>query len=394
MYRSITFRIDPNSSQRRFIDDSIDINCYIYNGLLVAIKQFYGGEGRLPSQMELNRISTRMWNSNEWMHRTYQNVMNDTGKRVLQAVKSCNPGLEKKKNGAGPDPPLRSPRFKKPCRYRSFGYLSNRSFAVVTYADSNGRPKRGLKLGKMEGILRCYNQRTPLPGVPKTCTVGRRCTGDRMEYFATIQCEVEDVPIGDTDKAEATWIGIDIGISKVAVLSDGTVYDNQNMRKEFDDGIRELQRKLSKATPFTSEYNKLKGRIDRRYAKLVNRRRDFIEKVSKEIAEGYDTICMEDLSVKGLRRISLSPAMTNSYNDASLGLLTRRICDKAMGAGHRVVFIDPKDTTQECSDCGNIVQKGLKVRIHDCPHCGLVMDRDLNSAINVLNRGRLATPSG
>ena len=318
--------------------------------------------------------------------------MNDTGKRVLHAFKSCNPDVGNKRKGE-PDSPLKLPRFKKPGRYKSFGYLSNQSFAVVTYANSDGKPRRGLRIGKMEGILRCYNQRTPLPGVPKTCTVGRRYTGDRAEYFATIRCEVDDVHEKCVDPSCGTWVGVDVGISKVAVLSDGTVYDNPNMRKDLDDEIRELQRKLSRVAPFTPQYYRLKGRIDRKYAKLVNRRKDFIEKVSKEIAEGCDTICMEGLSVKGLRSISRSSAMTDSYNDASLGLLRRRICDKAIGAGHRVVFVDPKGTSQECSACGNTVRKGLEVRIHECPLCGLVMDRDLNSAINILNRGRLATPS-
>ena len=78
--------------------------------------------------------------------------------------------------------------------------------------------------------------------------------------------------------------------------------------------------------------------------------------------------------------------MTNGYNDASLGTLVRRIKDKASSAGRIVILVDPKDTSQLCSQCGSIVKKDLSVRVHSCPFCGFTADRDVNGAKNILRR--------
>ena len=124
-----------------------------------------------------------------------------------------------------------------------------------------------------------------------------------------------------------------------------------------------------------------------------NRRRNNVETISRKIVDDYDIICMEDLSVKELKSRSRSKRMTNAYDDASLGILRRRIEDKAIEAGRTFVSVDPRDTSQICSRCGAYVMKELGVRTHICPECGLKMDRDLNSAMNILRRGLTGNPS-
>ncbi len=79
--------------------------------------------------------------------------------------------------------------------------------------------------------------------------------------------------------------------------------------------------------------------------------------------------------------------MTQSFNDASPGILRNRLIAKAECAGREVILVDPRGTSQICSACGAYVKKGLDVRMHECPFCGLVADRDYNAAINILNRG-------
>ena len=81
--------------------------------------------------------------------------------------------------------------------------------------------------------------------------------------------------------------------------------------------------------------------------------------------------------------------MTNGYSDASLGLLRRRIEDKASSAGREIILVDPKGTSQICSVCEDIIEKNLSVRQHICPQCGYTADRDVNAAKNILNRSYL-----
>ena len=194
MYRSITMRIEPDSEQRRFIDESIRVHHYVYNALITAVKLYFSNNGRMPSQNELNSLCTEMWRKNEWMHGMYQNTMNQASKRVLDAFRSCNPKIKqrskKKKDGNTEGAfVLRSPRYKKLSRSNTFGYISSKTFKIVTEKDDDGKERRSLSLGKMKGTLRCYNQSTPIRGEPKTVVITRRDIGTHFEYFATIQYE-------------------------------------------------------------------------------------------------------------------------------------------------------------------------------------------------------------
>ena len=95
---------------------------------------------------------------------------------------------------------------------------------------------------------------------------------------------------------------------------------------------------------------------------------------------------MEDLSVKEMTEGS-PKGMRKAYKDAGWGIFTNMTCYKVEETGRKVIFVDPAYTSQMCSSCGDLVPKDLSVRIHKCPHCGLIMSRDRNAAINILKRG-------
>ena len=181
-------------------------------------------------------------------------------------------------------------------------------------------------------------------------------------------------------------VGIDIGVSNVAVLSDGISYQNPHEYGRMMDEFRDLGSKLSRTAPNTKQYRMTKSRLNHKYKRIVDRRKEFVEKTSLGIVKDHTLIAMEDLSVKGLRSISKSSSMTRSYNDGCLGMLRSRTLCKAMEAGVEVVLVDPRNTSQMCSGCGCMVHKELSDRLHICPECGLTMDRDLNASRNILKR--------
>jgi putative transposase len=131
---------------------------------------------------------------------------------------------------------------------------------------------------------------------------------------------------------------------------------------------------------------KAKAKLNHAYNRIVNHRKDNVEQISNHIVKNHDVIVMEDLSVRKLHLISKSRKMTKGYNDASLEILRRGICDKAESAGRTIILVDSKDTSQICSQCGTYVRKGLSVRTHVCTHCGYTADRDVNAARNILAR--------
>ena len=188
-------------------------------------------------------------------------------------------------------------------------------------------------------------------------------------------------------------VGIDVGITNVATLSDGTVYNNTREYTMMLNEFRENQMKLSNTLPNTKNYNMKKSRLNHKYKRIINKRKDYLEKTSLEIVRKHTKIVMEDLSVNRLKSISKSPSMTISYIDSSLGRLRQRICCKAIEAGRQIVLVNPRNTSQMCSRCGAIVHKELSTRMHKCSQCGLIMDRDLNASINILRLGLTDNPS-
>lgn len=136
-------------------------------------------------------------------------------------------------------------------------------------------------------------------------------------------------------------VGIDVGITNVATLSDGTVYNNTREYTMMLNEFCENQMKLSNTLPNTKNYNMKKSRLNHKYKRIINKRKDYQEKTSLEIVRKHTKIVMEDLSVNRLRSISKSPSMTISYIDSSLGRLRQRICCKAIEAGRQIVLVNP-----------------------------------------------------
>ena len=120
------------------------------------------------------------------------------------------------------------------------------------------------------------------------------------------------------------------------------------------------------------------------YERISNKRENFTHQLSRETVNNYGTICFEKLNIQNMIK---TPHMGKSTVDAAWNKLLQYTSYKAEDAGRIVVLVDPKNTSQMCSKCGKIVAKDLSVRIHDCPYCGLKIDRDLNASINILRLG-------
>jgi putative transposase len=114
------------------------------------------------------------------------------------------------------------------------------------------------------------------------------------------------------------------------------------------------------------------------------RREDFAHKRSRELINTYQVIAFEELEPQQMGR---SRGMRKSIADAAWTQLIEYTSTKAEEAGRTIVLVNPRNTSKMCSRCGNLVEKDLSVRVHTCPHCDLVLDRDQNAAINILRLG-------
>ena len=196
--RTLKFRIEPNSKQRRQIDINIEANRLTYNALLTACKMEYRKTGTLPDVFSLNRLGTKLRNNCPSIGSAYAMTLQETSRRVHQACERTLAEHRKEVEQLDIDD-LRFdcrddhfPRYRKPGRYRSYTYPSNRNFSIVIGKDDRNRRCRRLKLGKVPGMIRCYNQVTEPRGEMKTCTISRENRGTHFEYYASIV--YEDVP--------------------------------------------------------------------------------------------------------------------------------------------------------------------------------------------------------
>jgi putative transposase len=221
-----------------------------------------------------------------------------------------------------------------------------------------------------------------LPAEPSSVTVIRDCVGRYLASFV-----VETNPATDARRFPPveTEVGIDLGLTSFAVLSDGTVIAAPRFLRRSERKLGRLQRSLSRKARSSANSEKARARVARAHAKVADTRRDFHHQVSTTIIRDSQAVYVEDLCVAGLGRTRLA----KSVHDAGWSAFTSMLEYKAARYGRvfaRIGRFVP--TTQMCSACGvNDGPKPLSVRHWTCAACGIRHDRDLNAAKNVLALG-------
>ena len=180
-------------------------------------------------------------------------------------------------------------------------------------------------------------------------------------------------------------VGIDVGLHSLLALSNGTLIDNPRWLRQSLKKKRILNRKLARQKRFGSGWHKTRKQIARLDEHIANQRRDFWHKQTTALACRYRFIAVEKLNLGFMLRHG---HLSLSAHDAGLGIFFDLLRYKVEKTGSHLVEVDPKHTSQVCSGCGAMVKKTLPVRRHDCPYCGLVLDRDVNAAMNILSLGQ------
>ena len=157
------------------------------------------------------------------------------------------------------------------------------------------------------------------------------------------------------------------------------------MKRDSKD-ITRLQRKKDKLPKGSQERKKAVCALQHAYQRQTNRRNNFAHQESRKLVNKYQFIAFEDLEIQKMQSNG-NRIINQGIADVAWGKFVQYTTHKAAEACRGVVLVDPKNTTQMCSGCGEIVPKDLSIRIHKCPHCGLEISRDLNAALNILARG-------
>jgi len=181
--------------------------------------------------------------------------------------------------------------------------------------------------------------------------------------------------------------GLDVGLKTFAYLSTNEEIANPRFFREDEAKLARAQRKLSKAPKGSHERTKKRKVVARTHERIANRRKNFIEQEACKLVARFGFIAVEALVVRNMVK---NPKLAKSIADASWSMFFTRLQAKAEEAGRQVVRVNPAYTSQTCSACGHRQPMPLSVRVYECPHCGLVIHRDHNGSLNILENGRQA----
>jgi putative transposase len=204
------------------------------------------------------------------------------------------------------------------------------------------------------------------------------------------------VDIGDAPKVRPSYngVGIDVGLKSFVTLSNGEQIAHPRFLRKSTDALRAAQQALSRCKRGSNRRKKAKRTLARAHECVANQRRDFARQTVAILVNKYDGFAVEDLNIQ--RMIQSSPegltqkqtrGLHRGIMDAGWGQFTKSLAYKAEEAGMPCTRVNPRGTTQRCSDCGSLVRKNLRDRVHSCTACGLILDRDVNAARNIYALG-------
>lgn len=287
--------------------------------------------------------------------------------------------------------PAGFPNFKKKSERQSYT-TNNQNGTVRLLGEGKRRLIKLPKIGHIEVIVH-----REIQGIIRSATVTKEPSGD---YFVSILCEHEiEKPAGTQ-----SVVGIDLGLTDLACLSDGTKIENPKYINKTKKKLNREKRKLSKQRDHIKRqdknkrlsecknYQKQRAKVAKLYQKLQNQRKDFLHKLTHMLIQNHDVIMMENLAVKNMMK---NHKLARSIGDAAWGTIKNLLLYKAKWYGKQVVIIDRFfASSKTCHCCGfKAVSMPLSVRQWDCPQCHTHHDRDINAAINIKNEGIRLLPA-
>lgn len=356
--KTFKYRLQPSKNQRTKLIRTLELCRWVYNETLATRKNSWEQDHKSLSVYDTNQLLTRWKREHPELKTVHSQVLQNVQERVDLAFKAF---FRRAKAGEKPGYP----------RFRGYGWYNSFTFKQSGFELCD----QDLFLSKIGSVKMILHR--PIVGRIKTLTLQRDAVGN---WYACFACEVEGEPLPCSDLA----VGIDMGLKSFAKFSNGDEIDNPRFSRLDERELAKAQRKLSKAPKGTSERAQRRRAVQHIHQRIANRRRDFAHQKSHELVNSFGFMAFEDLQIKNMLR---NHCLAKSISDAAWNQLVRYTTYKAESAGRCVVLVDPRNTSQICSRCGTMVEKSLSVRVHECPVCGLIMDRDQNAARNILRLG-------
>jgi len=352
------YRLLPSKRQHEALEHMLEAQRQLYNAALEERIDAFRKAGIRRTYFDQCKALTAWRRSDPEGAALPANLQRWTLKRLDEAYKGF---FRRLRVGGKPG----FPRYRGQGRFDTFGFAA--------FCGIQLERDRILFKG-MPGTLRLHLHR-PLPDCAIRCCVFRR---DVKGWKVGFVVELPDV----VPRRGTRVVGIDLGISTFATLSDGDLIPSLRAARRAARRLRVAQRALERKSQGSRGRSKARVRVARIHAATARARANHLHQASARLVRGYNVIVVEKLNVEALARSVLA----KDVRDASWAKFISMLRYKAECAGSRLIEVDPYYTSQECSCCGARVSKQLSERLHKCGECGLVLDRDLNASRNILNR--------
>ena len=263
------------------------------------------------------------------------------------------------------------PQFQKDCRsveYKTSGWKLADDRKSINFTD-----KKGIGRLKLKGTRDLHFYQI---SQIKRVRLVKRADGVYVQFCVDVDRKENTEPSGTT-------IGLDVGLKEYYTDSKGTTVENPRFLRKGEKVIKHSQRRVSRKIKGSKNRGKARQILGKRHLKISRQRKDHAIKLARCVVQSNDVIVYEDLRIKNMVK---NHCLAKSINDASWYQF--RIWLEYFGKVFEkiTVAVKPQYTSQECSSCGEIVEKTLSTRTHVCK-CGCVLDRDENAARNILSRG-------
>jgi putative transposase len=406
MKTSYQFKLLPTTEQKAIMNRWLDMLRHQYNWLL-ADRFDWWERNRCdvnscplichlpelrnnPEYYGQKRSLVALKQDRPWYKGIYSQVLQDCINRVKLAFERFIKGDSNGKRSG-------RPRFKGKNRYHSFTY---------TQVDNSDIQGNRINLPKI-GLVKLVLHRPLLDGFKvKTAILRKKADG----WYVTLSLEDTSVPelTTITQPTVENSIGIDLGLEKFLADSQGGFEPIPQFFRKAEDKLAQLQQKASAAKKGSRARKLLYRKVSKLHQKIARQRRQFQFETAGRVLQKAEVVFVEDLSVKNMSRRckpkqddagkylpnvqAAKSGLNKSIADVGWASFVDILVVKAEKAGQQVTKVDPRGTSQHCSNCLGYAPKGLSDRWHSCPYCGLQSDRDTNSALLIKKVGLGVVP--
>ena len=362
------YRLYPTPGQQQSLARAFGCARVVFNDGLRARQESHAAGSPYLSDGELSKLiitAAKQTPQRAWLGEVSAVVLQQALADLNAAYRNFFASTTGKRKGRKVAPP----RFRsRKDNRQAIRFTANARFRVL----DNGR----LRLPKIGDVAVRWSR--PLPAQPTSVAVVKDAAG---RYFASFVVQTSDEPL-----PEATSdVGIDLGLTHFAVLSDGTKVAAPKFLRRAARKLKRRQQDLSRKQRGSNNRKKAVVKVAKAHARVADTRRDWLHKLSTTVVRDNQAIYVEDLCVAGLGRTRLA----KSVHDAGWATFTAMLEYKAARYGRTFAKVDRFfPSTRMCSDCGRVNEKmALNVRSWTCP-CGSTHDRDVNAARNIRAAGR------